>query len=72
MPKYGGGFEQVYNAQATVNNDTMLIVENHVSQNRKLNLILKKIEQLPEDLGTVDKAFADNCYKNKTYDIFLI
>lgn len=33
MPKSGGGFEQAYNAQASVDAATMLIVGKHVSQN---------------------------------------
>jgi len=33
MPVSGGGFEQAYNAQASVDMETMLIVGNHVSQN---------------------------------------
>ena len=32
MPVSGGGFEQAYNAQAVVDNETLLIVSNHVSQ----------------------------------------
>jgi hypothetical protein len=32
MPTSGGGFEQAYNAQASVDMDSLLIVENHVSQ----------------------------------------
>ena len=32
MPTSGKGFEQAYNAQATVDVDTMIIVESHVSQ----------------------------------------
>ncbi len=32
MPVSGGGFEQAYKAQAVVDNDTLLIVSNHVSQ----------------------------------------
>ena len=35
MPTSGGGFEQAYNAQASVDMDTMLIVGNHVSQNQE-------------------------------------
>ncbi len=35
MPKSGGGFIQAYNAQASTDMDTMLIVGNHVSQNSK-------------------------------------
>ncbi len=31
MPVSGGGFEQAYNAQAVVDNETLLIVSNHVS-----------------------------------------
>lgn len=51
MPKSGGGFEQAYNAQATVDVGTMLIVAHHVSQhpNDKLEILpalreLKKTE----------------------------
>jgi hypothetical protein len=51
MPKSGGGFEQAYNAQASVDVDTMLIVARHVSQhpNDKLEVFpalreLKKTE----------------------------
>jgi len=32
MPVSGGGFEQTYNAQASVDMETLLIVGNHVSQ----------------------------------------
>ena len=35
MPVSGGGFEQAYNAQASVDIDSMLIVGNHVSQNQE-------------------------------------
>ena len=34
MSTSGGGFEQAYNAQASVDMDTMLIVGNHVSQHQ--------------------------------------
>ena len=33
MPLSGGGFEQAYNAQATVDMDSRLIITNHVTQN---------------------------------------
>lgn len=73
MPKSGGGFEQAYNAQAAVDNDTMLIIENHVSQNsndkQELKPALEKIEQLPEEIGTVDKAATDNGYKSEANTI---
>ena len=32
MPSQGGGFEQAYNGQAAVDIDSMLIVENHITQ----------------------------------------
>ena len=33
MPASGGGFEQSYNAQASVDVDTMLVVGQHLTQN---------------------------------------
>jgi len=35
MPVSGGGFERAYYAQAVLDNDTLLIVSNHVSQNAR-------------------------------------
>jgi len=32
MPVSGGGFEQCYNAQACVDQDSRLVVESHVTQ----------------------------------------
>ena len=73
MPKSGGGFEQAYNAQAAVDNASMLIVENHVSQQsndkQELEPALKKIKELPEELGTVDKIATDNGYKSEANTI---
>ena len=34
MPSQGGGFKQAYNGQAAVDIDTMLIVENHITQSK--------------------------------------
>ena len=74
MPVSGGGFQQAYNAQAAVDMNTMLILENHVSQNsndkQELKPILNKIAQLPNRLGTVDKAVADNGYKSDANTMF--
>jgi len=68
MPKSGGGFAQAYNAQAAVDHASMLIVENHVSQQsndkQELEPALEKIEKLPEGLGSVDKIATDNGYKS--------
>jgi hypothetical protein len=69
MPSQGGGFEQAYNGQAAVDIETMLIVENHITQqsNDKLEVTLavKNICRLPERLGNVDKLWADAGYFSK-------
>ena len=66
MPTSGGGFEQAYNAQASVDMDTMLIVGNHVSQNpndqQEVAPALEKLNQLPETLGKLDRAALDSGY----------
>jgi transposase len=74
MPVSGGGFQQAYNAQAAVDLDTMLILENHVSQSsndkQELQMILNKIAELPNQLGVVDKVAADNGYKSEANTVF--
>lgn len=74
MPVSGGGFQQAYNAQAAVDMDTMLILENHISQSsndkQELKPILNKIAQLPNQLGVVNKVAADNGYKSEANTIF--
>jgi transposase len=74
MPVSGGGFQQAYNAQAAVDMDTMLILENHVSQSsndkQELEAILNKIAELPDQLGAVDKVAADNGYKSESNTVF--
>ncbi len=66
MPVSGGGFEQAYNAQASVDMDTMLIVGNHVSQNpndkQEVEPAVEKLNQLPETLGKVNRAALDSGY----------
>ncbi len=66
MPKSGGGFEQVYNAPASVDMDTMLIVGNHVSQHpndkQEVDPALEKLNQLPENLGKVNRPALDSGY----------
>lgn len=65
MPQ-GSGFEQAYNAQATVDTDTMLVIAGHVSQNtndkKELKPALDSIEALPKELGSVDALLADSGY----------
>jgi transposase len=66
MPSQGGGFEQAYNSQAAVDIDSMLIVENHITQqsNDKLEVTpaLENFSRLPDKLGTVEKLLADTGY----------
>jgi len=66
MPSSAGGFEQSYNAQATVDVESMLIVENHITQqsNDKLELApsVENLCTLPDSLGAVDTLLADTGY----------
>jgi transposase len=66
MPASGGGFEQSYNAQASVDVDTMLVVGQHLTQNPndKLEIepALEALNKLPKDLGTIDSLLADAGY----------
>jgi hypothetical protein len=66
MPSSSGGFEQAYNVQAAVDVDSMLIVENHSTQqsNDKLELVpaVENLSILPDSLGAVDSLLADAGY----------
>ena len=66
MPSSSGGFEQSYNVQAAVDVDSMLIVENHITQqsNDKLELFpaVESLSSLPDGLGVVDSLLADSGY----------
>lgn len=66
MPSSDKGFVQAYNGQATVDVDTMLIIESHISQatNDKQELIpaLASLNELPENFGKVDTMLADAGY----------
>ena len=66
MPKAGKGFEQAYNAQAGVDVETMLIVEEHISQcpNDKKEIIhtLEELSSLPKGIGKVDTILSDAGY----------
>ncbi len=66
MPKPGGGFEQSYNAQASVDIETMLVVGNHVTQNandkRELEPALEQLLAIPDELGSIEKLLADAGY----------
>lgn len=66
MPVSGGGFDQCYNAQASVDIETMLIVGQHLSQNPndklEIDPALEVLKTLPEQLGTVGCLLADAGY----------
>ena len=65
MPS-SSGFEQSYNAQAGVDADTHLIVEQHLSQQpndkQEVAPTVERLQQLPEALGEVDILLADTGY----------
>lgn len=66
MPTSGGGFEQAYNAQASVDVETFLIVAEHVTQhtNDKLEIAtaIERLQALPAPLGQVKLLLADTGY----------
>ena len=66
MPQAGGGFVQAYNAQASVDGETMLIVAEHVSQKsndkQEVEPALDELAKLPEELGKVERAGLDTGY----------
>lgn len=66
MPVSGGGFEQCYNAQASVDTDTMLVLSQHMSQvpndKKEIEPTLKKLADLPSTLGSTEALLADNGY----------
>ena len=66
MPVSGGGFEQCYNAQASVDTDTMLVMSTHVTQTtndkQQIEPALKNLATLPEELGKVTDLLADTGY----------
>jgi transposase len=66
MPAAGGGFEQAYNAQASVDMETLIIVGEHVSQqpNDKQEVLpaLEELRKFPEEFPDVQKAALDSGY----------
>jgi hypothetical protein len=66
MPVSGGGFDQCYNAQASVDGESMLIVGQHLSQNPndklEIDPALESLKALPGQLGTVGGLLADAGY----------
>ncbi len=66
MPISGGGFGQAYNAQASVDMDSFLIIGNHISQKtndkKEVEPALKELDKLPNEVGKVERAAADSGY----------
>ena len=66
MPSSDKGFVQAYNAQAADDVETMLIIENHITQasndKREINPALKSLNELPDELGKIDILLADAGY----------
>lgn len=60
------GFQQAYNAQATVCMDSHLLLEGHISQKsndkQELEPALQKLRELPEKVGSPDRLAADSGY----------
>jgi transposase len=69
MPTSSGGFEQGYNAQAGVDIDTHLIVEEHVTQHtndkQEIAPALAKLCALPVVLGPLKALLADTGYHSE-------
>ena len=63
---FRSGFEQCYNAQATVAADSLLVVTIDVVQapndKQQLEPMLGKLAVLPDELGNVEALLADNGY----------
>lgn len=66
MPTSSGGFEQTYNAQAAVENDSRLIVENHITQQpndkQEIEPALQNLAALPDKMGKANALLADTGY----------
>ena len=66
MPTSENGFQQAYNAQATVCMDSHLILEGHISQEtndkEQLEPALQKRSELSERVGSPDRLAADSGY----------
>jgi transposase len=66
MPTSTGGFEQAYNGQVSVDMDSLLIVENHVSQSpndkQEMEPALEGLDGLPKKMGKVEAVVADPGY----------
>lgn len=66
MPGTGGGFEQAYNAQATVTTGSLLVVASNVVQaandKQQITPTLEQLGRLAEALGKAETLLADSGY----------
>ena len=66
MPQSGGGFQQAYNSQASIDIESMIVVATHMTQNtndkQEIAPALEQLLALPSDLGRVDSVIADAGY----------
>jgi len=70
MKSAGGGFEQSYNAQAAVDQESYLVVAAYVTQaandKQQIEPMLEQLQSLPEPLGRVTHLVADAGYCSAT------
>jgi transposase len=66
MPVSGGGFDQAYNAQAAVDVETMLVVEQHVSQSpndkQEVKTTLTNLDAVASVIGKAEALLGDTGY----------
>ena len=71
-PVAGGGFEQAYNAQATVAAGSLLVITADVVQaandKQQIEPALEQLGQLPDELGKAETLLADSGYFSQTND----
>ena len=71
MPVSGGGFAPAYHAQATVDQATLLIVGQPVTQQAndqpEVEPALQELAKLPDELGAVERAALDNGYDSQSH-----
>jgi transposase len=64
MPVSGGGFEQCYNAQALVAEDSLIVIATDVVQDtndkRQIEPMLKQIDAVSKTLGRIETLLGDN------------
>lgn len=69
MPVPGGGFDQCYNAQATVAEGSLLVIANDVTQapndKQQIEPALADLAALPEALGKAETILADTGYASE-------